>query len=80
MAGKAKLEYSVHVKTHSLLIDLTKCLPARKVIINQPMCRKVNQFLSSKLSGAFLWGHPTDLKNLSSEHLYLTGLSNAIEG
>ena len=32
VAGKAKLEYSVHVKTHSLLIDLTKCLPARKVM------------------------------------------------
>lgn len=31
VAGKAKLEYCVHVKTHSLLIDLTKCLPARKV-------------------------------------------------
>ena len=37
VAGKAKLEYCVHVKTHSLLIDLTKCLPARKVIFHQPM-------------------------------------------
>ena len=37
VAGKAKLEYSVHVKTHSLLIDLTKCLPARKVIFSCPI-------------------------------------------
>ena len=29
--SKATPTPSVHVKTHSLLIDLTKCLPARKV-------------------------------------------------
>jgi hypothetical protein len=43
VAGKAKLEYSVHVKTHSLLIDLTKCLPARKVgcpAACSPPCRQ----------------------------------------
>ena len=37
VAGKAKLEYSVHVKTHSLLIDLTKCLPSRKVTFSCPI-------------------------------------------
>ena len=37
VAGKANLEYSVHVKTHSLLIDLTKCLPSRKVSFSCPI-------------------------------------------
>ena len=55
VAGKAKLEYSVHVKTHSLLIDLTKCLPSRKVTFSCPIIDWSRQQLAHWLTDKCFW-------------------------